>query len=139
MTGDYRRITVLFTLAGAALGVLLAMLFFSGGRGEVGEFGHTDVRVSGLLTLGGAAAGGAIGWLLVRLSTPRPWAARWAVSAGVVLLTATLGSAAGWLVGDFGGARNWIDHEALTRRGASVGGVIGAWVGLLVLLPSWLK
>jgi hypothetical protein len=130
-SGDHKRIIVLFTLAGASLGVVLAMFICA--TPDWG-YGQTDIHESVSLTIGTTTVGLMVGVLLSNI----PVRTGLAMNIGVMLLTGLLGASMGWLVGD-GEAR---DHEKLRippSRATAEGGLVGLFIGVLVLAPRWLK
>jgi hypothetical protein len=133
MNTDQSRITVLYGLVGADLGVVLTMVVFS----DPGT-GKTSIEVGTIHTLAGAFAGVWLGSGLVRLVALRPAAGRWVTTIGVVLLTTLLGASVGWIAGAVQ-ARNGWEHDTMTRRGVLVGAAIGPLFGLVIAAPLWLR
>ena len=130
MPGDRSRIIVLFTLNGAALGVLLAMFFCTSSNGD---YGQTNIRESLPLTVFLASVGLFIGILISKLSeSTGPF-----VSVGTVLLTCLIGGAMGWLYGSDAQARHvsTISPGRATAEGCLVGVGIGIWI----LSHRWLS
>lgn len=133
--GDSYRIASLLTLIGGAFGVLFSVLCLTE---NTSEFGRTDIGVTAPLTLLTTAVGYGAGTHLARLISARPRSAGWVLAIGVLLLTALLGGIAGWIVGD-AQSQNWVEHQKLTNRGTAVGALVGPLLGLVVLVPRWLK
>src|SRR4051812_39121947 len=92
--GDGGRITVLYTLAGAAAGVLINVLFFASPGGK------TDIDRGMLLALFGLLVGGICGSVFAERAAARPNACGRHIACGVVLLAALAGASVGWVVGD---------------------------------------
>ncbi len=137
-TSDRKRIVVLFTLNGAALGVLLAMLFLTTGTSSYDGYGRTHIDESIPLTIGMAMTGGMVGAVL---SHTRSENVGRMITIGVLLLTGLLGGAVGWLVGDAQTISRVIQEipPLPPLRAVAVGSLMGSVVGLLTLVPRWLK
>jgi hypothetical protein len=132
MAGDRGRIVVLYTATGAALGVLITVLFFSSATGR------TDIRVGGTLLVLGLALGFAAGVPLHDLATARPRTEGTIVTGGVLMLAIGAGTAVGWAVGDLY-TRQEPNREFNHQRGMTLGVGIGVALGLIALIPRWLR
>ena len=129
---DRSRIVALFTLAGAAFGVLYAMLFSAR---DVGGYGQTDIEKSVPFTFVSAVVGFAIGTSLAT----RSWRGKWAIAIGIVLLTGLLGGAMGWIVGNAatGGLRARATADVSPERAVATGSVVGLLVGSMLVATRW--
>ncbi|HEY1186768.1 MAG TPA: hypothetical protein VGE74_03880, partial [Gemmata sp.] len=127
---DRHRVVVLFGLAGAALGVLSAMLAFTTGSDG---YGRTDIAESVPLVLATTVFGCFAGATFSHAQRTKR-----AIAAGVLLLTVLIGAAMGWLVGDAltRGAAALETASPSPGRSTLVGGSAGLLFGLLVLLSQ---
>jgi hypothetical protein len=140
MTFDAWRVAVLYTLAGAAAGVLLNVLCFAN------EDGRTDLGLGTQLTVFGMLAGGFAGSVFANRVLSRPQSAGRLVACGALLLAALVGASMGWVVGDIQSEPYHREEEltrseykALVHRAMLTGSGIGTAVGLLILVPRWLR
>jgi hypothetical protein len=130
--GDGGRIIVLYTLAGAAVGVLVNVLFFAD------PWGKTDIGEGVALVAFGLLVGSIAGSEIARRTEARPKTRAVLLACGVVSLAALCGAATGWV---FANAYRPLetpvplpDREESVTRGAWVGAALGTVSGLVLLV-----
>jgi hypothetical protein len=120
------RLPLVFTLAGAALGISWAMLY----RQEPKERAHVHLDDSMPALVGGAAVGFIIGWAVSGLCRWRPGLRPAVEVLAVALLCGSVAAPIGWIVGDSREVRE-------PRRGMLWGAGAGIAVGLGAGLVQW--
>jgi hypothetical protein len=115
---------VVFTLAGAATGVCLAMLF----RQEPEERAHVYIDDSLPFVVSGATAGALAGYGVLAACARWPKLVQIATVASAALLGAVMTAPLGWIVGDLGAER--LAREGMAV-GAGAGGLLGFALGMI--------
>jgi hypothetical protein len=122
---------VVFTLAGAATGVCLAMLY----RQDYQERATVHLDDSRPFVVLGAAAGALVGYGVSAACARWPKLVRITTVTSAALLGAAITAPLGWIVGDLRTERSAREGMAV---GAAAGGVLGFALGLAqVLLDRW--